>query len=316
MQRVQDDLRPVLAAERLLDALTSERLHVTDNAAGQPDEGDHDHRDHDAAPAPALHTPQVRVDLDRLARRLGITVATFHPSLRPTTSGYLEPGENLIFLQTGLSAPVRRFTLAHELGHAALHRAWGLAAALARGEALPDAQHVAPTSGAPLAEECAGGDFDAPLEGADTQDELLRPGQAYSAAARREQEANLFAAALLAPADAVLQAYQRLANGLHNAQPRQGATKRPVSADMRALARQFGVSEDVILRRLTELLVSLPNERQVRRSLVVPSAPAAATESAAWGAPHLDDEQLRAARAPTPALVIAGPGAGKTSALL
>ena len=57
-----------------------------------------------------------------IVRRLGFAVATFHASAHPGTLGYLEPGEDLIFLRAGLPELVRRFTLAHELGHALMHR--------------------------------------------------------------------------------------------------------------------------------------------------------------------------------------------------
>ncbi len=62
------------------------------------------------------------IPLDDIVRRLGFAVATYHASAHPGTLGYLEPGEDLIFLRAGLPEPVRRFTLAHELGHALMHR--------------------------------------------------------------------------------------------------------------------------------------------------------------------------------------------------
>ena len=40
--------------------------------------------------------------LDAIVRRLGLAVATFHASAHPGTLGYLEPGEDLIFLRAGL----------------------------------------------------------------------------------------------------------------------------------------------------------------------------------------------------------------------
>ena len=48
--------------------------------------------------------------LDDIVRRLGFTVATYHVSAHPGTLGYLEPGEDLIFLRAGLPEAVRRFT--------------------------------------------------------------------------------------------------------------------------------------------------------------------------------------------------------------
>jgi len=69
-----------------------------------------------------------RVPVDALVAAIGLDVARFPAALHPGTLGYLEPGEELIFLRSGLAEPVRRFTLAHELGHAVLHRTDGLAA--------------------------------------------------------------------------------------------------------------------------------------------------------------------------------------------
>src|SRR5229473_1345203 len=64
-----------------------------------------------------------KTPLDSLANWLGIEVETFHPNDYPAgTYGFLEPGEDLIWLCRDQSAPLRRFTLAHELGHAILHR--------------------------------------------------------------------------------------------------------------------------------------------------------------------------------------------------
>jgi len=299
VQHVQDDLRPVLAAERLLATLA-------DATSVQ---------DHDGATASPLQSPAGRLDIERVVQRLGIRIAKLSPALRPGVLGYLEPGENLIFLRVNLPRPVWRFTLAHEIGHAALHRAWGLAAALARGEPLTTGVSSTPTRFDRSLEigECAGGDFAAPLEIANGQDELLSPGQAYSAAARREQEANLFAAALLLPADALLRAYFALAG----AKTGGNAETRPSGAIAQELARRFGVSEDVALRRLTALLASLPGERRAHRDALATGAGHGVANIPSFApAPTLDRAQRLAAEAKTPALVIAGPGAGKTSALL
>ncbi|MFI5277688.1 MAG: ImmA/IrrE family metallo-endopeptidase, partial [Ktedonobacterales bacterium] len=70
--------------------------------------------------------------LETLADDLGLVIQSFDPALYPGALGFLEPGEDLIFLRAGLPEPVRRFTLAHELGHAALHRRDGLAAEIAQ----------------------------------------------------------------------------------------------------------------------------------------------------------------------------------------
>src|SRR5947209_16728334 len=67
-----------------------------------------------------------RTPVDDIAAWLGLSVETFHPNdYPPGTYGFLEPGEDLVWLCRDLSSSLRRFTLAHELGHARLHRAAG-----------------------------------------------------------------------------------------------------------------------------------------------------------------------------------------------
>src|SRR6266516_6773678 len=64
-----------------------------------------------------------KIPLDELAVWLGLEITTFDPSDYPKgTYGFLEPAENLIWLCRNLSTGLQRFTLAHELGHAILHR--------------------------------------------------------------------------------------------------------------------------------------------------------------------------------------------------
>lgn len=311
LQQVQEDSRPLLAAERI-------RCWFAAESARESSSNRQRRHDHDAAAGPALRPGPI--PLDELAQRLGIRIASFNPATRPGVQGYLEPGENIIFLSAHQPEAVRRFTLAHELGHAALHRSWGLTAAIANG--VVDAQG-APTSDisltpdATLSEGCDAAALDAPLDIASAQDETLRPGQAYSAAARRENEANAFAAALLLPTDALLDAYLSATPGR---QRRRGTDR------VRTLSAAFGVTEDTALRRLAETLADLPLTQLALR-------PGAATEEHIAGAvdraglasvasdsgaspSRLDAEQTLAAQAPTPALVIAGPGAGKTTALL
>ncbi len=226
--------------------------------------------------------------LEALAAQLGLAIATFDPALYPGALGFLEPEEDLIFLRIGLSEPVRRFTLAHELGHAALHRRAGLAAEIIHRNAAgwaDDALDVA----ADLS--CDDSDLAAP---AADSDEILRPGQAYSARAQREGEANAFAAALLLPAASAHAAYVELC-------------AQDVARPALALAQRFAVSEEVALRRLAALLRQPSGEDQSATLEREAPAPAAAP---------LDADQRRAARAETPALIVAGPGSGKTSALL
>ena len=235
--------------------------------------------------------------VDALAERLSLDVARFHPAgRRAGTLGWLEPGERLIYVREGLAEASRRFTLAHEIGHAVLHRPGGAEGLIARtplayiegGEQWPP--------------ECDGADLDTPLDSLSSEDELLRPGQAYSGRAQRESEANAFAAELLLPSDALLAAYRA-----GDVSDTHGGRRR---VDLRALAERFGVSEEVLLRRLAGLLAPRePDEEESAQvEAVGPFAPPAAG--------RLDPWQRAAAETPAPALVVAGPGTGKTSTLV
>jgi DNA helicase II / ATP-dependent DNA helicase PcrA len=231
--------------------------------------------------------------LEPLAAHLGLDVALFHPSARHAqTLGWLEPGENLIYLRQGLSEPVRRFTLAHEIGHALLHRADGLDALKPTG--IAEAEFADQAAEDP---DCAGADLDAPVDPLLAADETLRAGQAYSARTQREAEANLFAAHLLLPVDRLLPAFLKLER--HDGQ-----------CDTRGLAARFGVTEDVLLQHLSSLLTA-PG----RESAVAPEAEGELTARAARPM-VLDPSQREAAEVAAPALIVAGPGTGKTSTLV
>ncbi|HKS69844.1 MAG TPA: ImmA/IrrE family metallo-endopeptidase, partial [Ktedonobacterales bacterium] len=233
--------------------------------------------------------------VERLAARLGLDVATFHPSgPRAATLGWLEPDENLIYLRADLSETARRFTLAHEIGHALLHRPGGLARLIAAGTLeLPEVG-----SSTDLA-ACDAADFDAPPELFAGGDETLSPSQAYSARARRESEANAFASCLLLPEERLLSAYLR--------------TRGTGLAHLQRLAGDFGVSEEVLLRRLVGLLAPVPEPEAEQEA---PDAPDSRDETRADASASLDASQRTAAETPAPALVVAGPGTGKTSTLV
>jgi DNA helicase-2/ATP-dependent DNA helicase PcrA len=239
-----------------------------------------------------------RVPVDALVAAIGLDVARFSPALHPGTLGYLEPGEELIFLRAGLAEPVRRFTLAHELGHAVLHRTDGLAARTA-GTWL--AQSGEEAGGESYESICGDDDLVAALETTGTKSEMLAAGQAYSARAQREGEANAFAAALLLPTNQLRQAISSL---------RASDSKRNIT---RQLATRFGVSEDVLLRRLSALL-TLPADSS--SSTISPDTSQPRLSVAPTPTPALDDEQRAAASSETPALIIAGPGSGKTTTLV
>ena len=176
---MEESQRPRYAATQLL-----ERVSHTDEASTGP------------------------VDVDALAEALGLDVETFHPATRRNGAlGWLEPGEPLIFLRDGLTRASRRFTLAHEIGHFLLHRA----------TVESDTETPEDADGFGASEECDVGDLDAPIDAASLSAETLRPGQAYSARARRESEANQFASYLLLPASRLLASYQRAAAGAERA---------------------------------------------------------------------------------------------------
>src|SRR5690348_10173963 len=65
-----------------------------------------------------------RTPLDEIVNWLGLHVETFHPDdYKPGTYGFVDADEdeNLIWLCRDLAEMLRRFTLAHELGHIILH---------------------------------------------------------------------------------------------------------------------------------------------------------------------------------------------------
>ena len=230
------------------------------------------------------------VDMDLVARELGLDVETFHPATRRTGMlGWLEPGERLVFLRDGLPESTRRFTLAHEIGHFLLHR----------GEADDEEDDGNAGDALDQQQECDTGDLDTPIDQVSLSSETLRPGQVYSARARRETEANQFAATLLMPAAQLLRSYQDTVGRLEDGDS---------SAALRALTEVFGVSEDALLRRLTALLVQAPLELADGVEDTTGSSPQRTLE--------IDEDQLGAARSTTPALIIAGPGSGKTSTLV
>ena len=296
--------------------------------------------------------PQWKSDktpLDELTSWLGLEVETFHVDDYPTgTYGFLEPQENLIWLRRDLSPTLRRFTLAHELGHAILHRK-----ASQRVQPLFDAiranqpTHLSDQGASPedpcqtldVREEILGSIFQEQAE------EVLGLGVSYDPRSQRELAANIFAAELLMPLERVRALY------LSQEIP---PTK---------LATIFDVSQSALLNRLTDLLTEPPPPSAGDRdsvgagvglrgegtlaspavrdhdsvgTLVSPSSPdealssivrAGAVDEVGRGplrspssprdlSSQPDEFQQAAIAAPTPALIVAGPGSGKTSTLI
>ena len=242
-----------------------------------------------------------RTPLDELTSWLGLEIATFHPEDYPEgTYGFLEPEENLIWLGRNLPETLRRFTLAHELGHAILHR-------------QVSHEHIAFNHLQPVLEAGQGVSREDPCQTYDIREEvtgliyqeqaeeLLGIGLSYDPRSQRELAANIFAAELLMPLERVRELY----------------LTREVPADQ--LASVFDVSNAAMLNRLAGLLREkkeiIAGQAELEESeLGEPLArrPAEAT----LPQKQYDEFQQAAIEAPTPALIVAGPGSGKTSTLI
>jgi len=245
---------------------------------------------------PEQRDPLAATPIDEIAAWQGVAVERFHPAdAPPGTLGWLEPGEDLIWLSISLAEPVRRFTLAHELGHWVLHRRLA-------GQPSGSLSGILPT-GADQPEGCTAEDVEAYVDAGLGDDELLRPGQSYSPRARRERAADAFAAALLAPLDRVRSLFL--------------GTPERAPQDPERLAAHFGVTLQALLGRLAELLRDQPAKdtkaSELEKAAEKPPAPAARPSSAPRA---YDPWQQAAIVATTPALVVAGPGSGKTSTLV
>ncbi len=232
-----------------------------------------------------------RTPIDDVVTWLGLQVETFHPESRPEgTYGYVDPDENehLIWLCRGLPETMRRFTLAHELGHALLHCTPTSNIHALLGNLAP--QEVTDTPS-----------FEDPCYEADVQEgstsvtdqeqfqERLGIGQNYDPRSQRELEANIFAAELLMPLERVKTLYLR---------ERIAPTR---------LAATFAVSSLALLNRLAELLKH-PQKPSIQEDMAKVATPKKNTT--------YDTFQQAAIEAPTPALIVAGPGSGKTSTLI
>src|SRR6266480_6886314 len=257
-----------------------------------------------------------KIPLNELADWLGLVIATFDPDDYPKgTYGFLEPGENLIWIRRNLSEGMHRFTLAHEIGHAILHR-------------QAEHQHVSLRLPRTVGVLDPGAAFDDPCKEQDVregvtdlvfQDQaegLLGIGISYDPRSQREIAANIFAAELLMPLERVRTLY--------------------VSAEISAneLAGIFGVSKSAMLNRLSVLFTQ--NDIYVNRrgdlhdrpvdggsrpgvdGITDASSDNTHSSTGAILSPkkQYDEFQQAAIEAPTPALIVAGPGSGKTSTLI
>lgn len=186
-------------------------------------------------------------------------------------------GGGIIWLRDDLDPETRIFAIAHELGHYALHRGEGI--------------NLHPT--------CDHHEVNQQADPSDLRIEERRV-EEYTPRARRELEANAFAAELLAP----------------RAQVRHLFVTEP-DADVTRLMARFGISRTLAQRRLIDSVLApirpagYASEPDSTDSIVSQSGqePTELIE-------RLDPSQREAARAVGPALIVAGPGTGKTATLV
>ncbi len=238
--------------------------------------------------------------LDVLVEWYGLQVETFFPGDYPAgTFGFLEDEEDLIWLNRSLTETLRRFTLAHELGHAVLHRG---------SPHSPHASQQGDEAALSLDASCSEPDVQEEIAGffeREQLQEMLGIGVTYDPRSERELMANIFAAELLMPLERVRSLYldEHVAPA--------------------ALAGLFGVSQAAMLNRLVGLVMEPPADNEpvgVRLSAPSPTPdnePVGVRLSAPSPAKKRYDQYQQAAiEAPTPALIVAGPGSGKTSTLI
>jgi DNA helicase II / ATP-dependent DNA helicase PcrA len=252
-----------------------------------------------------------KTPLEDLADWLELKIATFHhEDYAEGTYGFLDAEEKLIWLQRGLSEGMLRFTLAHEIGHAVLHHQMGFQDISFR--LAPSVVVLEPgTSRDDLCKEYDVREDITDLIFQEQAEELPGIGVTYDPRSQREVAANFFAAELLMPLERVRALYL--------------AGEVPASE----LAKTFGVTRTAMLNRLSVLLAQreanvfsrgdlhgspvrdgseLSGDRfiDVHSSTDIISAPTK----------QYDQFQQAAIEAPTPALIVAGPGTGKTSTLI
>jgi DNA helicase-2/ATP-dependent DNA helicase PcrA len=269
--------------------------------------------------------------LDTIVAWLGLYVETFHTrDYPPGTYGFTDADEDehLIWLCRDLPENFRRFTLAHELGHALLHcrSTPRIQTLLGQLEAQMPTDIDEPSRSDP----CYEADVQENMTGLLDQEqfeEALGIGHSYDPRSQRELAANVFAAELLMPL-----------NRLHTLYLDEHTLPN-------TLATRFGVSPSAMLNRLAGLLkrsgnaqwhdgldklvpADLAKQHDGHNQLVsteldqsqeasVEASQVKSTVSKAIPAKKAYDEfQQAAIEASTPALIVAGPGSGKTSTLI
>jgi superfamily I DNA/RNA helicase/Zn-dependent peptidase ImmA (M78 family)/CRISPR/Cas system-associated exonuclease Cas4 (RecB family) len=248
--------------------------------------------------------------LEDLAAWLDLNIETFNPQdYPPGTYGFMDADEDedLIWLCRDLSPRLYRFTLAHEIGHALLHCQEGyrllqlapdfapLVVQANKDEALPALSRTQPCQEADIQEDMAG------FQEQEQMHEVLGA-HGYSPRSERELMANLFAAELLMPRARLITLYLQ------------------AGVPARSLADRFQVSQAALLNRLAGLLDEADHLEELTSTedqgdKAQETAQKAATASTG-GTKSYDQYQQAAITAPTPALIVAGPGSGKTSTLI
>lgn len=178
----------------------------------------------------------------------------------------------MVWVSRDLTPERAAFAIAHEIGHLMLH----------------------PGEAAAYSPSCDQSQVNESADSGDLRTEGRRV-EEYTPRARRELEANAFAAELLAPRAQVRALFAR-----------EGAITVP------GLAAHFGISETLARRRLVDAVLAAPSPVNAEP---LPAEPAG-ERSATTLLDGLDAFQRDAACAAGPALVVAGPGTGKTATLV
>lgn len=178
------------------------------------------------------------------------------PTLEAPALGELNPSLGTISVRPGLEPGVRAFTVAHEIGHAECHP----------GQVLSDTDDT-------INDEV----------GLTQGDDGIFQG--YDESSRRELEANIFAAELLAPIAKIRELIAAQSNW-----------------SVESLSSFFGVSRSAMVGQLSAAF--LPGDWRGE------------SHEENKPVPSLDPKQHEAVTVATPALVLAGPGAGKTRILV
>lgn len=214
-------------------------------------------------------------------------------TLPDNVDGRLDYGSRAIQVRADVEGVRKPFIAAHEVGHLELKHPLRHLCRDAKGSASDADQNQEPS---------------AHDDGAATLDDQAHPGAlncrdgvaaAYRERDRLELEANIFAAELLAPLDRV---------------------RARIAADstwtVESLASYFGLSKDAMRNQLVAAFIACPRpdvlgDNQDKAEPIDESTPRVELPDYL----KLDDSQRQAAHAKTPALTVAGPGAGKTRVL-